>query len=94
MPVTASTHLSLGLSCRAEMLEMYSGFCKQYPIITIEDPFDQDDWDNTAALTQEGVCQVGMSLQRGHLKPNQEADSPLCPHPQISFGSLSAVPDA
>ena len=49
------------MPCRAEMLEMYSGFCKQYPIITIEDPFDQDDWDNTAALTQEGVCQVSMT---------------------------------
>ena len=29
-----------------------------YPVITIEDPFDQDDWDNTAAFTAEGVCQV------------------------------------
>ncbi|CAD7700860.1 unnamed protein product [Ostreobium quekettii] len=41
-----------------EMLDMYKGFCSNYPVITIEDPFDQDDWDNTAALTAAGVCQV------------------------------------
>lgn len=42
----------------AEMLELYKGFCTEYPIITIEDPFDQDDWDNTTAFTAEDVCQV------------------------------------
>ncbi|GMH35707.1 hypothetical protein BSKO_03575 [Bryopsis sp. KO-2023] len=42
----------------AEMLELYKGFCADYPIITIEDPFDQDDWDNTTAFTSEDVCQV------------------------------------
>jgi len=41
-----------------EMLEIYAKFCKDYPIITIEDPFDQDDWDNTAAFTATGACQV------------------------------------
>lgn len=42
----------------SELLELYKDFCKNYPIITIEDPFDQDDWDNTAAFTAEGVSQV------------------------------------
>ena len=37
---------------------MYRRFCKDYPIITIEDPFDQDDWDSTTKLTTEGVCQA------------------------------------
>lgn len=41
-----------------ELLEMYKDFCKNYPIISIEDPFDQDDWDNTTALTAEGISQV------------------------------------
>lgn len=41
-----------------EMLELYQQFCSNYPIITIEDPFDQDDWDNTAAFTATGACQV------------------------------------
>lgn len=41
-----------------EMLDLYSAFCRDYPIITIEDPFDQDDWDNTKAFTAADVCQV------------------------------------
>lgn len=41
-----------------KLKDMYTGFCKDYPIVTIEDPFDQDDWDATAAFTAEGVCQV------------------------------------
>jgi len=28
----------------AELAEFYAGLCKDFPIITIEDPFDQDDW--------------------------------------------------
>ena len=45
---------------REKLKDMYTGFCKEYPIVTIEDPFDQDDWDATAAFTAEGVCQVRM----------------------------------
>lgn len=39
-------------------MELYKDFCKNYPVITIEDPFDQDDWDNTTAFTAEGVSQA------------------------------------
>jgi enolase len=28
-----------------ELIEVYKGFTKDYPVVTIEDPFDQDDWD-------------------------------------------------
>lgn len=41
-----------------ELLGLYKKFCTDYPIVTIEDPFDQDDWDHTAAFTAEGLCQV------------------------------------
>lgn len=41
-----------------ELKEMYKAFCADYPVITIEDPFDEDDLESTAALTVEGVCQV------------------------------------
>lgn len=30
----------------------------EYPVITIEDPFDQDDWNNTKAITALNICQV------------------------------------
>jgi enolase len=41
--------------------DMYVGFCTSsagYPIATIEDPFDQDDWENTAEFTARELCQV------------------------------------
>ena len=41
-----------------EMIEMYKEFCAEYPIVSIEDPFDQDDFENTGLLTGSGVCQV------------------------------------
>ena len=44
--------------CSEELKKLYTKFTTDFPIVTIEDPFDQDDWDNTAAFTAEGVCQV------------------------------------
>ena len=41
-----------------EMIAMYKEFCSEYPIVSIEDPFDQDDFENTGILTGSGVCQV------------------------------------
>merc|ERR1712039_1093005 len=29
----------------AEMVEYYKGWLSKYPFVSIEDPFDQDDWD-------------------------------------------------
>jgi len=29
-----------------ELVAMYQEWCDKYPIVSIEDPFDQDDWDN------------------------------------------------
>lgn len=44
--------------CSDEMVEMYNQFCKNYPVISIEDPFDQDDSASSTKFTAEGVCQV------------------------------------
>jgi hypothetical protein len=48
---------------REELRKLYTKFTTEFPIVTIEDPFDQDDWDNTAAFTAEGVCQVSAARQ-------------------------------
>merc|ERR1712066_561992 len=34
-----------------QLAEFYAGLCKDFPIITIEDPFDQDDWAAWTAMT-------------------------------------------
>lgn len=31
--------------------DLYKSFIKDYPIVSIEDPFDQDDWDAYTKLT-------------------------------------------
>ncbi len=33
------------------MVELYESYAANYPILSIEDPFDQDDWDTYALLT-------------------------------------------
>jgi enolase len=45
-----------------EMVELYRGFVKGYNLISIEDPFDQDDWESYKKLTEavgKGVQIVG-----------------------------------
>jgi len=44
----------------AQLAEFYAGLCKDFPIITIEDPFDQDHWDAWKAMTSSlgESCQV------------------------------------
>jgi len=34
-----------------EMVEIYKGFVKDYKLVSIEDPFDQDDWESYPKLT-------------------------------------------
>ena len=43
---------------RDELMQLYKEFCQEFPIVSIEDPYEQDDWDNTRKLTEENVCQV------------------------------------
>ena len=52
--------------CSAQMLDLYREFCTKYPVISIEDPFEQDDWEPAVQLTAENVCQVtGAALAVG-----------------------------
>ena len=42
-----------------EMVEFWAGWVEEYPIISIEDAMDEDDWDGWAALTES----VGEQIQ-------------------------------
>ena len=42
-----------------EMVDYYTNLIKKYPIISIEDPFDQDDFDSYAELTRK----IGSKIQ-------------------------------
>merc|ERR1719293_309637 len=37
----------------AQLSAFYQDLCSKFPIITIEDPFDQDDWEGWTALTAQ-----------------------------------------
>lgn len=41
-----------------ELAELYTGYIKKYPIISVEDPFDQDDWDAWSHFVQNIKIQV------------------------------------
>ncbi|KAI8841876.1 enolase [Chytriomyces cf. hyalinus JEL632] len=49
----ASQHLS-----GEKLGELYQSFIKEYPIVSIEDPFDQDDWESYAKLTSAVNIQI------------------------------------
>ncbi|GER54258.1 enolase [Striga asiatica] len=41
-----------------KLKDLYKSFVSEYPIVSIEDPFDQDDWETYAKLTAEIGAQV------------------------------------
>ncbi|ORM40125.1 Enolase [Babesia sp. Xinjiang] len=64
--VKESASYNLGFKCEtpcmktaAEMVAYYKDLCHKYPIVSIEDPFDQDDWEAYKMLTAE----VGATVQ-------------------------------
>ncbi|GKC14837.1 cytosolic enolase 3 [Tanacetum coccineum] len=41
-----------------DMVEMYKELCRDYPIVSIEDPFDMEDWEQVKYFSELGICQV------------------------------------
>ncbi|SDL85963.1 enolase [Corynebacterium mycetoides] len=48
-----------GKHSAAEMIKVYTELVEQYPIVSIEDPLDEDDWDGYVELT----AQIGDKVQ-------------------------------
>lgn len=42
-----------------ELINLYKSFTEEYPIVSIEDPFDQDDWEHYSKFTE----QIGKKVQ-------------------------------
>lgn len=42
-----------------KLKDLYKSFVSEYPIVSIEDPFDQDDWEHYAKMTAE----IGENVQ-------------------------------
>ncbi|KAF7816050.1 cytosolic enolase 3 [Senna tora] len=41
-----------------DMIELYKELCNEYPIISIEDPFDKEDWEHIKYFSSLELCQV------------------------------------
>ena len=41
-----------GTKTAAEMVDYYAGLVENYPLVSIEDPLDEDDWDGWQAMTE------------------------------------------
>lgn len=41
-----------------ELADIYISYIKKYPIISVEDPFDQDDWDAWTHFTEKSGIQI------------------------------------
>jgi len=41
-----------------QLADVYRSYIKKYPIVSIEDPFDQDDWDSWSKLTGSTDIQI------------------------------------
>uniref|UniRef100_A0A6N2LCK3 phosphopyruvate hydratase n=2 Tax=Salix TaxID=40685 RepID=A0A6N2LCK3_SALVM len=41
-----------------DMINMYKELCAEYPIVSIEDPFDREDWEHIKQFSELGLCQV------------------------------------
>lgn len=41
-----------------QLLDVYLSFAKEYPVVSIEDPFDQDDWESWSKLTASTPIQI------------------------------------
>ncbi|CAI9774627.1 unnamed protein product [Fraxinus pennsylvanica] len=40
------------------MIDMYKELCEEYPVVSIEDPFDKEDWKHVKHFSGLGICQV------------------------------------
>ncbi|GFZ01670.1 cytosolic enolase [Actinidia rufa] len=41
-----------------DMIELYKELCADYPVVSIEDPFDKEDWEHVKYFSGLGICQV------------------------------------
>eukprot|EP00472_Partenskyella_glossopodia_P003812 CAMPEP_0197524936 /NCGR_PEP_ID=MMETSP1318-20131121/10401_1 /TAXON_ID=552666 /ORGANISM="Partenskyella glossopodia, Strain RCC365" /LENGTH=456 /DNA_ID=CAMNT_0043078037 /DNA_START=53 /DNA_END=1423 /DNA_ORIENTATION=+ len=79
--------------------DIYMGFCDKCPMVSIEDPFDQDDWEAWTAFTAEaakkGVQVVGDDLTVTNPKKVQRAiDTKACNALLLKVNQIGTVTES
>ncbi|XP_059430889.1 cytosolic enolase 3 [Corylus avellana] len=79
-----------------DMLEMYKELCREYPIVSIEDPFDKEDWEHVKHFSSLGICQVvGDGLLMSNPKRIQRAIQELaCNALLLKVNQIGTVTEA
>ena len=79
---------------RAQMLEFYQDITKRFPIISIEDPFSEEDWEGFKEITREmsGMTIVADDLTTTNIKMIKEAHSRMaCNAVLIKLNQIGSV---
>merc|ERR1712125_13022 len=81
-----------------QLEEFYASLAKEYPIITIEDPFDQDDWENWKSMTAsigEPTQIVGDDLTVTNVTRVQKAvDEKACNALLLKVNQIGSISEA
>merc|ERR1712139_19835 len=82
----------------AQFADFYAQLCKDFPIITIEDPFDQDDWAAWSAMTAavgEPTQIVGDDLTVTNVERVQKAiDDKACNALLLKVNQIGSITEA
>jgi len=82
----------------AQLGEFYASLCKDFPIITIEDPFDQDDWAAWAGMTAsigEPTQIVGDDLTVTNVTRVKKAiDDKACNALLLKVNQIGTIPES
>ncbi len=81
-----------------DLIEMYNSFIENYDMISIEDPFDQDDWEHYAKITEkmgEKIQIVGDDLLVTNPKKIQKAiDEKSCNALLLKVNQIGTVTES
>jgi hypothetical protein len=72
------------------MLELYKGFVDHYGVVTIEDPYEQDDWDNWKVGGHRGARGRGRGTAPFWARPCGRATRLLLARPPVDPGGVLA----
>lgn len=79
-----------------DMIDMYKELCDDYPIVSIEDPFDREDWDHTKHFSGLGICQVvgGDLLMSNKKRIERAIDETTCNALLLKVNQIGTVTEA
>ena len=58
-----------------ELIDYYEGLIEQFPIVSIEDPLDEEDWDGWELLTTRFVCDKHKEIKKRNRKRSCQCNS-------------------